>query len=263
MTFHALPYFWGVQAALSHPSISSCARAQVGPHQGRAAPAAADSPPVGQAGAAQTPSRGRKGSPVHRSPRPQGCETTVSKPLSPGHPGEGTLAQRPSPEEQPSPGAPHQAPHCEAYMRELSVGPHWLGADPLPPSPTTERAGSDPVQPPLPDNRSRKGPLAAGPGGAPRLCCLGHLSCAAWRDEGEGRSVFQPGNHGLWPATPGPPRAPPRHRAPPPGLDSQPEARPPARICWVCGEARRPRAGPSLVHWPGPWKPLGPHRSQC
>lgn len=43
---------------------------------------------------------------------------------------------------------------------------------------------------------------------------------------------------------PRPPRAPPR------GLDPQPEAWPPA-----C-------AGPSLVHWPGPWKPLRPHRCQ-
>lgn len=241
--------FWGVRAALSHLSTFSCAQGPGRTSPGSSCPSSCRNtpPPRGRRELPRPPAEGGN-SPQFteapdlravRQPSPSPPSITLSLKWGPRTRGGHTGAEAP-PGGAPQPGAPHRTPYCEASVRERSVGPHWLATEPMPPSPTTERAGCEPAQPPRPELTTGpgEGPPAAGPGGAPGLCCQDVWSCHVQPGgTGDRAARFSSLEAALWPATPGPPRAPPR------GPDPQPEARPP-RLLRPQGALAAPRRAP-------------------
>lgn len=107
--------------------------------------------PWGRQELPRPPAEGRKGPQFTEVPGPQGYETTVSKlPVTLSLKwGAAPRGGHTGPEAQPG-GSPPGPTLC-GLRAGAERGASRLAADPLPPSPTTERAGSDPGQPPLPE----------------------------------------------------------------------------------------------------------------
>lgn len=256
--------FWGVRAALSHLSTFSCAQGPGRTSPGSSCPSSCRNtpPPRGRRELPRPPAEGGN-SPQFteapdlravRQPSPSPTPITLSLKWGPRTRGGHTGAEAP-PGGAPQPGAPHRTPHCEASVRERSVGPHWLATDPLPPSPTTERAGCEPAQPPRPELTTGpgEGPPAAGPGGAPGLCCQDVWSCHVQPGGTRDRAArFSSLEAALWPATPGPPpgaspragppaRGPPTASAPSTGSPGGPTPGPPSPTSQAPGNYSGPR----------------------
>lgn len=256
--------FWGVRAALSHLSTFSCAQGPGRTSPGSSCPSSCRNtlPPRGRRELPRPPAEGGN-SPQFteapdlravRQPSPSTPPITLSLKWGPRTRGGHTGTEAP-PGGAPQPGAPHRTPHCEASVLERSVGPHWLATDPLPPSPTTERAGCEPAQPPRPELMTGpgEGPPAAGPGGAPGLCRQDVWSCHVQPGgTGDRAARFSSLEAALWPATPGhppgaspragpPARGPPTASAPSTGSPGGPTPGPPSPTSQAPGNYSGPR----------------------